>query len=152
LSSSAQKPTAHPDVLEGRNHDTGIPPSSITITGRSDESLRDLRPPLKWLLGYAVRQALAEQGSSTTAPANQPRPNDPLLKSLDSATTILGTVLLVHSAFFAAILIVLGVRVIVHMDVGSRSEGGAFYVGIDVLLASAWLVGSLVGLVWRRKG
>ena len=48
-------------------------------------------------------------------------------------------------------LATIGIWVIVHMDASSRSQGGALYVGIGVVIALAWMVGSLIGLGLRRQ-
>jgi hypothetical protein len=70
---------------------------------------------------------------------------------LDATTNVLGTLLQVVSALLAGGLIVVGIWVILHMDASSRSQGGAFYVGIAILVAVAWLVGIVVNQVRRKR-
>jgi hypothetical protein len=64
---------------------------------------------------------------------------------------VLGTIVYTLSALLGAGLATIGIWVIVHMDASSRSQGGAFYVGIGVVIALAWMVGSLVSLGLRRR-
>lgn len=135
-----------PDVLEGRGNVLGIQQSSITVNGRTFENVGDLPRPVRWLFEYARRQAAADRQVSKAPPGNEP-----LLKTLDSATSILGTLLQVVSAFLAGGLIIFGIWMIVHMDASSRSQGGAVYVGIGVLVAVAWLVGTIVSVARGRK-
>ena len=135
-----------PDVLEGKGNVFGLQQSSITVNGRPFESAKDLPAPLRWLLGYAVRQVLPTQGPDAASPATSP-----LVRRLDAATSVLGTVLYMLSAFMGAGLATIGIWVIVHMDASSRSQGGALYVGIGVAIALAWMVGSLVSLGLRRR-
>ena len=134
-----------PDVLEGKGNVLGLAQSSITVNGRTVDNVKDLPRPVRWLLGYMVRQ-VAKQ-----APGAAPTANAPLLRQLDSATSVLGTVLYTLSALMGAGLATIGIWVIVHMDASSRSQGGAFYVGIGVVIALAWMVGSLVSLGLRRR-
>jgi hypothetical protein len=135
-----------PDVLEGQGNVVGLQQSSITVNGRTVDNVKDLPPPVRWLLGWAVRQVVPTQGPEAAPPANAP-----LLRRLDAATSVLGTVLYMLSAFMAAGLATIGIWVIVHMDASSRSQGGAFYVGIGVAIALAWMVGSLINLGLRRR-
>jgi hypothetical protein len=134
-----------PDVLEGKGNVLGLPQSSITVNGRTVDNVKDLPRPVRWLLTYMVRQ-VAKQ-----APGAAPAANAPLLRQLDAATSVLGTVLYTLSALVGAGLATIGIWVIVHMDASSRSQGGAFYVGIGVAIALAWMVGSLVSLGMRRR-
>jgi len=134
-----------PDVLEGKANVLGLAQSSITVNGRTVDNVKDLPLPVRWLLTYMVRQ-VAKQ-----APGAAPVANAPLLRQLDSATSVLGTVLYTLSALMGAGLATIGIWVIVHMDASSRSQGGAFYVGIGVVIALAWMVGSLVSLGMRRR-
>jgi hypothetical protein len=134
-----------PDVLEGKGNVLGLPQSSITVNGRTVENVKDLPRPVRWLLTYMVRQ-VAKQAPGAAPPANAP-----LLRQLDAATSALGTVLYTLSALVGAGLATIGIWVIVHMDASSRSQGGAFYVGIGVAIALAWMVGNLVRLGLRRR-
>jgi hypothetical protein len=135
-----------PDVLEGKGNVLGLQQSSITVNGRTVDNVKDLPPPLRWLLGYMIRQVVPKQD-----PVAAPAANAPLLRQLDAATSVLGTVLYTLSALMGAGLATIGIWVIVHMDVSSRSQGGAFYVGIGVVIALAWMVGSLISLGLRRR-
>jgi hypothetical protein len=132
-----------PDVLEGRGNTLGVQQASITINGRN---IGDLPEPVKWLLGYAARQASA----GTAGPARTPE-QERLVKTLDATSSVLRTLLLMLSAFAAGALMVVGIWMIVHMDASSRSQGGAFYVGIVVVIAFAWLVGTLVAVARRTN-
>ena len=134
-----------PDVLEGKGNVLGLAQSSITVNGRTVDNVKDLPLPVRWLLTYMVRQ-VAKQ-----APGAAPAVNAPLLRQLDAATSVLGTVLYTLSALMGAGLATIGIWVIAHMDASSRSQGGAFYVGIGVAIALAWMVGSLVSLGMRRR-
>jgi hypothetical protein len=134
-----------PDVLEGKGNVLGLAQSSITVNGRTVDNVKDLPLPVRWLLTYMVRQ-VAKQ-----APGAAPVANAPLLRQLDSATSVLGTVLYTLSALVGAGLATIGIWSIVHMDASSRSQGGPFYVGIGVVIALAWMVGSLVSLGMRRR-
>jgi hypothetical protein len=142
-----------PDALEGRGDVLGIQQSSITINGRTIENIRDLPAPLRWLVG-SLLEYTTRQAAVTTAVSELPPEKQRWIKSLDAATNILGTLLHVLSAFLAGGLITFGIWMIVHMDASSRSEGAAFYIGIGVLVAIAWLVGILISLVsgWKRRG
>jgi hypothetical protein len=135
-----------PDVLEGKGNIPGLPQSSITVNGRTVDNVKDLPRPVQWLLGYMVRQVATKQGLEATPPARAP-----LLRQLDAATSVVGTVVYTLSALLGAGLATIGIWVIVHMDASSRSQGGAFYVGIGVVIALAWMVGSLVKLGMRRR-
>ena len=75
----------------------------------------------------------------------------PLLRQLDATTSVLGSVLYTLSTLIGAGLATIGISVIVHMDASSRNQGGAFYVGIGVVIALAWMVGSLISLGLRRR-
>jgi hypothetical protein len=55
------------------------------------------------------------------------------------------------SAGLAGALVALGIWIMVHMDAGSRRQGSAFYIGLLVVLAFAWLVNSVVGLIRGAK-
>ena len=134
-----------PDVLEGKGNVLGLAQSSITVNGRTVDNVKDLPLPVRWLLTYMVRQ-VAKQ-----APGAAPVADVPLLRRLDSATSVLGTVLYTLSALMGAGLATIGIWAIVHMDASSRSQGGALYVGIGVVIALAWMVGSLVSLGMRRR-
>jgi hypothetical protein len=134
-----------PDVLEGKGNVLGLPQSSITVNGRTVDNVKDLPLPVRWLLTYMVRQV------AKRAPGAAPAANAPLPRQLDAATSVLGTVLYTLSALMGAGLATIGIWVIVHMDASSRSQGGAFYVGIGVVIALAWMVGSLVSLGLRRR-
>ena len=124
----------------------GVPEqSSITVNGRTVDNAKDLPLPVRWLLTYMVRQV------AKRAPGAAPAANAPLLRQLDAATSVLGTVLYTLSALVGAGLATIGIWVIVHMDASSRSQGGALYVGIGVVVALAWTVGSLVSLAMRRR-
>ena len=124
----------------------GVPEqSSITVNGRTVDNAKDLPLPVRWLLTYMVRQV------AKRAPGAAPAANAPLLRQLDAATSVLGTVLYTLSALVGAGLATIGIWVIVHMDASSRSQGGAFYVGIGVAIALAWMVGSLISLGMRRR-
>jgi hypothetical protein len=135
-----------PDVLEGKGNVPGLLQSSITVNGRTVDNVKDLPLPVRWLLGYMVRQVATKQGLEATPPARAS-----LLRQLDAATSVLGTVVYTLSALLGAGLATIGIWVIVHMDASSRSQGGAFYVGIGVVIALAWMVGSLVSLGLRRR-
>lgn len=135
-----------PDVLEGKANVLGLQQSSITVNGRTVDNVKDLPLPVRWLLTYMVRQVATKQDPKAT-----PAANAPLLRQLDAATSVLGTVLYTLSALMGAGLATIGIWVIVHMDASSRSQGGAFYVGIGVAIALAWMVGSLVRLGLRRR-
>jgi len=135
-----------PDVLEGKANVRGLQQSSITVNGRTVDNVKDLPLPVRWLLGYMVRQVATKQGLEAAPPANAP-----LLRQLDAATSVLGTVVYTLSALLGAGLATIGIWVILHMDASSRSQGGAFYVGIGVVIALAWMVGSLVSLGLRRR-
>jgi hypothetical protein len=134
-----------PDLLEGKGNLLGLPKSSITVNGRTVDNVKDLPLPVRWLLTYMVRQ-VARRARGAAPPANAPR-----LRQFDATTSVLGTVLYTLSALMGAGLATIGIWVIVHMDASSRSQGGAFYVGIGVVIALAWMVGSLVGLGLRRR-
>ena len=134
-----------PDVLEGKGSLLGLPQSSITVNGRTVDNVKDLPRPVRWLLTYMVRQVAKQP------PGAAPAANTPLLRQLDAATSVLGTVLHTLSALMGAGLATIGIWVIVHMDASTRSQGGAFYVGIGVVIALAWMVGSLVSLGMRRR-
>jgi hypothetical protein len=134
-----------PDVLEGKGNVLGLQQSSITVNGRTIDNVKDLPLPVRWLLTYMVRQ-VAKQAPGAAPPANAP-----LLRRLDAATGVLGTVLYTLSALMGAGLAAIGIWIILHMDASSRSQGGAFYVGIGVAIALAWMVGSLVSLGLRRR-
>ena len=134
-----------PDLLEGKGSLLGLPKSSITVNGRTVDNVRDLPLPVRWVLTYMVRQ-VARRARAAAPPANAP-----LLRQLDATTSVLGTVLYTLSALMGAGLATIGIWVIVHMDASSRSQGGAFYIGIGVVVALAWTVGSLVGLAMRRR-
>ena len=134
-----------PDVLEGKGNALGLPQSSITVNGRTVDNVKDLPRPVRWLLTYMVRQVARR--ASGAAPAA----NAPLLRQIDSASSLLGTVLYTLSAHMGAGLATIGIWVILHMDAAARSQGGAFYVGIGVVIALAWMVGSLVSLGLRRR-
>ena len=134
-----------PDVLEGKGNVLGLAQSSITVNGRTVDNVKDLPLPVRWLLTYMVRQV------ARRAPGAAPAANAPLLRQLDSATSVLGTVLYTLSALMGAGLATIGIWAIVHMDASSRSQGGALYVGIGVVIALAWMVGSLVSLGMRRR-
>jgi hypothetical protein len=141
-----------PDMLEGPGNVLGTQQSSLTINGRTIENLSNLPGPLRWLVGSllgslieeATRQAATDRPVSALPPEKQR-----LLKTLDATTNVLGTLLQVVSALLAGGLIVGGIWMILHMDASSRSQGGAFYVGIAILVAVAWLVGLVVNV--RRK-
>jgi phage-related protein len=135
-----------PDVLEGKGNVAGLPPSSITVNGRSVENLRDLPRPVQWVLGYALRRVTPQLEAEAARPTR-----DPLVRQLDATAGGLRTVLYLMSTFMAAGLATIGIWVIVHMDASSRSQGGAFYVGIGVAIALAWMVGSMISLVLRRR-
>lgn len=135
-----------PDVLEGNANALGLQQSSITVNGRTVDNVKDLPLPVRWLLTYMVRQVATKQDPKAT-----PAANAPLLRQLDAATSVLGTILYTLSALMGAGLATIGIWVIVHMDASSRSQGGAFYVGIGVAIALAWMVGSLVRLGLRRR-
>ena len=135
-----------PDVLEGKANVLGLQQSSITVNGRTVDNVKDLPLPVRWLLTYMVRQVATKQDPKAT-----PAANAPLLRQLDAATSVLGTVLYTLSALMGAGLATIGIWMIVHMDASSRSQGGAFYVGIGVAIALAWMVGSLVRLGLRRR-
>jgi len=134
------------DVLEGKGAVTGLLQTSITVNGRTVDDVKNLPFPMRWLLGFAVRQV-----SSSQLPGAPPPAKPPQLRPLDTATGVLGTVLYMLSAFMAAALAAIGIWMIVHMDASSRSQGGAFYLGIGVVIALAWLVGSLVNLGLRGR-
>jgi hypothetical protein len=133
-----------PDVLEGKGNVLGLPQSSITVNGRTVDNVNDLPRPVRWLMTYMVRQ-VAKRARAAAPPANAP-----LLRQLDATTSVLGTVLYTLSALMGAGLATVGIWVILHMDASSRSQGGAFYIGIGVAIALVWMVGSLVGLAMRR--
>jgi hypothetical protein len=132
-----------PDLLEGRSNVLGVQQSSITVNGRN---ITDLPKPVKWLLGYAARQAALNTIVPTRTPEQTRR-----LQTLDATTKVLRTLLLVLSAFGSVALMVVGIWMIAHMDASSRSQGGAFYVGIVVVIAFAWLVGTLMHLARPRE-
>jgi hypothetical protein len=136
-----------PDVFEGKAGVVGLQQSSISVNGRTVDSLKDLPAPLQMLLGYALREAAHQLASEPTPP---PLPTDPFVQQLDATSRALKTVLYLVSIFAAAGLATIGIWIIVHMDAGSRSQGGAFYVGIGVVLALVWLIGSVVKLVADR--
>lgn len=137
-----------PDVLEGQGNALSVTQASITINGRTIEDVRNLPGPMRWLvsslLGYTIREATADHAAAVVPPEQAT-----FLKTLDATSRVLKTLLLALSAFAAAALIVVGIWMIGHMDASSRSQGGAFYVGILVVIAVAWLVGTLVSLVRR---
>jgi hypothetical protein len=123
---------------------------SLTINGRPIENLRDLPGPLRWLVGSLLEYCTHQAVTDRVVPALPPE-KQRLLKTLDATTNVLGTLLQVVSALLAGGLIVVGIWVILHMDASSRSQGGAFYVGIAILVAVAWLVGIVVNQVRRKR-
>jgi hypothetical protein len=133
-----------PDVLQGKG--IGIEGAAITINGRTIENIGSLPKPLRWLVNSMLEHAVGE--AATLQRSNAPTPEQArMLRSLDATSTALRTLLLTLSAGAAGALVALGIWIMVHMDAGSRSQGGNFYVGILVLLAFAWLVGSIVSLM-----
>ncbi len=137
-------------VLQGRGNVLGVQQSSLTINGRPIENLRDLPGPLRWLVGSLLEYCTHQAATDRAVPALPPE-KQRLLKTLDATTNVLGTLLQVVSALLAGGLIVVGIWVILHMDASSRSQGGAFYVGIAILVAVAWLVGIVVNQVRRKR-
>jgi hypothetical protein len=134
-----------PDVLEGKRNVTGFE-TSISVNGRPVENLNDLPLPLRLLMGYAIRRVAA-----TPLPESRPPASGALLRRLDATSNALGTLLYGISALAGAGLAAIGIWMIVHMDAGSRSQGGALYLGIGVVIALAWTVGSLISLALRRR-
>ena len=144
----------HSGVLEGRGNVLGMQQSSLTINGRPIENLRDLPGPLRWLVGSLLGSLLehgTHQAATDRAVPALPPEKQRLLQTLDATTNVLGTLLQVVSALLAGGLIVVGIWMILHMDASSRSQGGALYVGIAIVVAVAWLVGIVVNQVRRKR-
>jgi hypothetical protein len=131
-----------PDVLEGTGNVLGVQQSSLTINGRD---VGDLPREVKQLLAYMA----GLPDGKPEAPALTPQ-QTALMKTLDATSSFLRTVLLMLSAAAGVAAIAVGVWVHIHMDAGSRSQGGTFYVDIVILIAVAWLVGTLAAIV--RQG
>ena len=140
-----------PDVLEGKGNVIGFQQTSITVNGRPVENLNDVPLPLRLLMGYAVRRIADTPLPDTPRPESPPPANSALLRRLDDTSNALGMLLYGISALAGAGLAIIGIWIILHLDAASRSEGGAFYLGIGVVIALAWTVGSLIRLALRRR-
>jgi hypothetical protein len=137
-----------PDVLQRK--DIGAEGAAITINGHTIENINGLPTPLRWLVSSMLEHAVGEPAAlqrSTTPTPELVR----MLRSLDATSTALRTRLLTLSAGLAGALVALGIWIMVHMDAGSRRQGSAFYIGLLVVLAFAWLVNSVVGLIRGAK-
>ena len=136
-----------PDLLEGKGNLLGLPKSSITVNGRAVDNVKDLPLPVRWLLlTYMVRQVARlssggrTAGKRSAAPAARCNHERAEYRALYTLSALMG-----------AGLATIGIWMIVHMDASSRSQGGAFYIGIGVVVALAWTVGSLISLAMRRR-
>ena len=103
-----------------------IQESSVNINGRTYGSVADLPAPIRWLFELAKRQAAVDRG-----------------EAIEQREVI--------AVFVAGAVIVGGAWLIVHMDPGSKSQGGAFYVMLGILVVLLWVGGVFVNIYWRRK-
>ena len=133
------------------NNVIAVEESSITLNGKNFPSIADLPPSVRWLFEYAQRQAAADRGEFIEPSAAPSEGREWWLRALDSTQYTLGTILQVITGFIAGAVIVGGVWLIVHMDAGSKSQGGGFYVMLGVLAALLWVGGIFMNLWWRRQ-
>jgi|1185.fasta_scaffold99605_3 hypothetical protein len=98
-----------------------------------------------------MRQPPPRRVAATPIPQSPPPASEAVLRRLDDTSNALGALLYGISALARAGLATIGIWIILHMDTGSRSQGGAFYVGIGVVIALAWTVGCLIRLSLRRR-
>ncbi|MDQ3207108.1 MAG: hypothetical protein M3Q37_00715 [Gemmatimonadota bacterium] len=153
LAQLANGDTSVAEVLERLtgNNVIGIKESSISINGLPFKSLADLPTSVRWLFDYAQRQRAADLGESVEPSGTKSEGRERWLRALDSTQYTLGTFLQVIAAFLAGVVIVGGVWLIVHMDEGSKGQGGAFYVMLVILVALGWLAGIFMNIWWRRR-
>jgi hypothetical protein len=70
--------------------------------------------------------------------------NDRILEALDSTERALGLALQMLGLFVAGGVIVGGLWIIANMDERSRTQGGAFYIGLAMVVALGWAGGIVV--------
>ncbi len=136
-----------PDGLQsGAENVVNVHHSTFTLKGLGASSEGTLPPALGWLAGLANRHTRPER-----AAPQEPPGTDGLLGALDSTERVLGLALQVVAMFVAGGVIVGGAWIIVNMDQGSRSQGGAFYIGLAMVIALGWAVGMIVSALRRRS-
>lgn len=132
-----------PDGLksDGRNV-VAVHQSAITFKSPLGSVSGALPPSLGWLGELAGRLGERAEGEVPKAPPEAER----LVSGLDSTTSALGNLLLIIAGVVAGAAIVGAAWIIIHMDEGSRSQGGAFFVGAGALLVLGWAVSMMVKL------
>jgi hypothetical protein len=166
------------DILEkGAGDVISIRHSEVSVNGAPLGEDPDLPDLVHRLLGPAasrlvVKGTRSRTETSTTAnarpqeaadnPSNsfpaaerdlvqsKPHPNAEILATLDRVTWTLGRVLQAIVLAGAIFVLVGGIGIILSLDAGSKAQGGAFYIGVGILLAEGWLINTYFSL--RRRG
>jgi hypothetical protein len=153
-----------PDILQGRGdagqNVMGVRQSSITVNGKTYNSLDELPLPLQLLVGAAMRQMIPPQASAPDPSAGSlPKPESAspaasdhgLLRALDRTENVLTTLLLALLSGAAGVIIVVGSWMITHMSASERSQGGAVYVGLGMAVVLGAIAIQLVKIWMRRQ-
>lgn len=136
-----------PDAFtkDGRNV-VGVHQSSITFKGPFGATTGGLPGPLGRLVEAAAGRLGAEGGGDRDAGRED---IGRTMEALDSTTSAAASVLLVIAGVVAGAVSVGAIWLILNMDEGSRSQGGAFYIGAGALLIVAFAV-ALIVRMYRR--
>jgi hypothetical protein len=169
-----------PDVLErgGAGNVIGIQNSSITVNGKAYGSVGEMPALVRFIYDQAMGQldpnragapgapgvlgALAALGapSAPDAPegslpkvSSEPAPavDEPFMRALDQTESVLSTILVILLAAAAGAVIVFGSWMITHMSASERSQGGALYVGLAMVVVLGAIAGGFINLWWRRR-
>jgi hypothetical protein len=161
-----------PDIAQGSGAKNviGIQHSSITVNGKTYQSVEEMPALVRLLFQQAmssvdanangIPDAAEVQGAGTSAspgsaaPRAMPSPppgNEAFLRTLDTTQGILGGVLQILLAGAAGAVLVGGLWMIEHMDQSSRSQGGALYVGLGMLVILGAIVSMFIGVMRRGK-
>jgi hypothetical protein len=163
-----------PDVLErgGAQNVIGIQNSSITVNGKTYGSVGEMPALVRFIYEQAMGQldpnragALSALGGlggpyAPDAPeASLPKVNrgpispadEGLMRALDQTESVLSTILVILLAAAAGAVIVFGSWMITHMDESERSQGGALYVGVAMVVVLGAIASGFMNIWWRRR-
>jgi hypothetical protein len=138
-----------PDILQGGSagkNVLGMLQTSVSLNGRTLENMGGLPAPLRRLIGNVI----AHEISKGHAPA-EPHGNEPLLRTLDTASRSTERLLGVLLAFIAGFILIFSVGVMFAIGGGPELLKGRLAVAIAALLLLGWLDTQATRLARRRQ-
>jgi len=138
-----------PDILQGGSagkNVLGMLQTSVSFNGRTLENMGGIPAPVRRLIGNVMAHEI-----NKGAPSTEPHGNEPLLRTLDTASRATEGLLWVLLAFFAGFVLIFSVGLMFAIGGGPELLKGRLAIATAALLLLGWLDTHATRLARRRQ-